>query len=68
MNSPSPAGSNVLQDLPRLIERAKAMALYGISFLAADVGSTAFGREQPPGDDLVDEGEPVALVRPEGDQ
>ena len=36
------------RELPRLIEHAKAMALDGISFLAADVSSTAFGREHPP--------------------
>ncbi len=32
------------RDLPRLIEHARAMALDSISFLAADVGTTAFGR------------------------
>ena len=32
------------RDLPRIIEHARAMALDSISFLAADVGSTAFGR------------------------
>jgi MoaA/NifB/PqqE/SkfB family radical SAM enzyme len=36
------------RELPRLIERARVMALDGISFLAADVSSTAFGREHPP--------------------
>ncbi len=35
-------------DLPRLIEHAKAMGLDGISFLPADVASTAFGRDVPP--------------------
>jgi Fe-coproporphyrin III synthase len=35
------------RELPRLIEHAKAMALDGISFLPADVSSTAFGRESP---------------------
>jgi len=32
------------RELPRLIEHARAMSLDGISFLAADVGATAFGR------------------------
>jgi Fe-coproporphyrin III synthase len=32
--------------LPRLIEHAKAMGLDGVSFLAADIGSSAFGRER----------------------
>jgi Fe-coproporphyrin III synthase len=32
------------RELPRLIEHAKAIGVDGISFLAADVGSTAFGR------------------------
>ncbi len=36
------------RELPRLIEHARAMALDGISFLAADVSSSAFGREYPP--------------------
>ncbi len=35
------------RELPRLVEHAKAMGLEGISFLAADLGSGAFGR--PPG-------------------
>jgi MoaA/NifB/PqqE/SkfB family radical SAM enzyme len=35
------------RELPRLIDHAKAMALDGISFLAADVSSSAFGREFP---------------------
>jgi MoaA/NifB/PqqE/SkfB family radical SAM enzyme len=34
--------------LPRLIEHAKAKGFDGISFVAADVSSTAFGRERPP--------------------
>lgn len=34
-------------ELPQLIEHAHAMALDGISFLSADVSSTAFGREHP---------------------
>ena len=32
------------RELPRLIEKARAMGLDGISFLAADVSSEAFGR------------------------
>lgn len=36
------------RELPRLIDRAKAMALDGISFLAADVSTRAFGRERLP--------------------
>jgi MoaA/NifB/PqqE/SkfB family radical SAM enzyme len=34
------------RELPRLIDHAKAMALDGVSFLAADVSSSAFGRGQ----------------------
>jgi MoaA/NifB/PqqE/SkfB family radical SAM enzyme len=37
------------RELPRLIDHARAMALDGISFLAADVSSLAFGRERAPG-------------------
>jgi MoaA/NifB/PqqE/SkfB family radical SAM enzyme len=33
------------RELPRLIEHARAMSLDGISFLAADVSSRAFGRD-----------------------
>ena len=36
------------REMPRLIEHAKAMALDGISFLPADVSSTAFGRRTTP--------------------
>ena len=32
------------RDLPRLVEHARAMSVDSISFLAADVGSSAFGR------------------------
>jgi MoaA/NifB/PqqE/SkfB family radical SAM enzyme len=39
------------RDLPRLIDHAKAMALDGISFLAADVSSSAFGRRAAPATD-----------------
>jgi MoaA/NifB/PqqE/SkfB family radical SAM enzyme len=35
------------RELPRLVEHAKAMAVDGISFLAADVSSSAFGRSAP---------------------
>ena len=35
------------RELPQLIDHARAMALDGISFLAADVSSSAFGRERP---------------------
>jgi MoaA/NifB/PqqE/SkfB family radical SAM enzyme len=42
------------RELPRLIEHARAMALDGISFLAADVSTSAFGRDgAPPSDRLV---------------
>jgi MoaA/NifB/PqqE/SkfB family radical SAM enzyme len=34
------------RELPRLIDHARAMALDGISFLAADVSSSAFGRDR----------------------
>jgi MoaA/NifB/PqqE/SkfB family radical SAM enzyme len=33
------------RELPRLVDHARAMSLDGISFLQADVSSTAFGRE-----------------------
>jgi Fe-coproporphyrin III synthase len=33
------------RELPRLVDRAKAMALDGISFLPADMSSSGFGRE-----------------------
>jgi MoaA/NifB/PqqE/SkfB family radical SAM enzyme len=36
------------RELPRLIDHARAMALDGISFLPADVSSSAFGRARPP--------------------
>jgi MoaA/NifB/PqqE/SkfB family radical SAM enzyme len=36
------------RELPRLIDHAKAMALDGISFLPADVSSSAFGRSGGP--------------------
>ena len=35
------------RELPQLIAHAHAMALDGISFLSADMSSTAFGREHP---------------------
>jgi Fe-coproporphyrin III synthase len=34
------------RELPRLIDHARAMGLDGISFLAADISSPAFGRER----------------------
>jgi MoaA/NifB/PqqE/SkfB family radical SAM enzyme len=37
------------QELPRIADKARAMQLDGVSFLAADVSSTAFGRQSPPG-------------------
>ena len=37
------------RQLPHLIDHARAMAVDGISFLAADVSSTAFGRETAAG-------------------
>lgn len=36
------------RELPRLVEKAQSMCLDGISFLAADVSSTAFGRRHSP--------------------
>jgi len=36
------------RELPRLVQRARELGLSRISFLAADVSSTAFGRSQPP--------------------
>jgi MoaA/NifB/PqqE/SkfB family radical SAM enzyme len=36
------------REMPRLIDHAKAMGFGGISFLSADVSSTAFGRHTPP--------------------
>jgi|SRR5438067_5444138 len=36
------------RELPRLIDRAKAIGLDGISFLPADVSSRAFGRDRAP--------------------
>jgi MoaA/NifB/PqqE/SkfB family radical SAM enzyme len=36
------------RELPGLIDHARRMGLDGISFLAADAGSTAFGRQRPP--------------------
>ena len=36
------------RELPRLVQKALDMKLDGISFLSADVSSTAFGRQQPP--------------------
>lgn len=36
------------RELPRLIDRAKALSLDGISFLPADVSSRAFGRAEAP--------------------
>jgi MoaA/NifB/PqqE/SkfB family radical SAM enzyme len=37
------------RELPRIADKARAMQLDGVSFLAADVSSTAFGRQSPPG-------------------
>jgi len=47
------------RELPRLIDHAKAMALDGISFLPADVSSSAFGRSgpRPANGLLLDDGE-----------
>jgi MoaA/NifB/PqqE/SkfB family radical SAM enzyme len=36
------------RDLPRLVRKAREVGLDGISFLAADVTSSAFGRQGPP--------------------
>jgi MoaA/NifB/PqqE/SkfB family radical SAM enzyme len=45
------------RELPRLVERARAMGLDGISFLPADLSSHAFGRETMP------DGTALALTR-----
>jgi Fe-coproporphyrin III synthase len=37
------------RELPRLVDHARAMLLDGVSFLAADVSSSAFGRTTPGG-------------------
>jgi len=51
------------RELPRLIDRAAAMSLDGISFLPADVSSTgAFGRDERPAPGL------LALTREEIDE
>jgi MoaA/NifB/PqqE/SkfB family radical SAM enzyme len=39
------------RELPRLIDHAKRLALDGISFLPADISSTAFGRHRTPDPD-----------------
>jgi MoaA/NifB/PqqE/SkfB family radical SAM enzyme len=39
------------RELPHLVDKAKSMNLDGVSFLAADVSSTAFGRQSPPTED-----------------
>jgi MoaA/NifB/PqqE/SkfB family radical SAM enzyme len=39
------------RELPHLVDKARAMELDGLSFLAADVSSTAFGRTSPPTED-----------------
>jgi MoaA/NifB/PqqE/SkfB family radical SAM enzyme len=49
------------RELPRLIEHAKAIGLDGISFLAADVSSGAFGRGQFDGSPPVASGFPHPL-------
>ena len=36
------------RELPRLVRKARELGLNRISFLAADVSSTAFGRSEPP--------------------
>lgn len=36
------------RELPRLVDHARAMSLDGISFLAADIASSAFGRDRLP--------------------
>jgi MoaA/NifB/PqqE/SkfB family radical SAM enzyme len=50
------------RELPKLIEHAKCLALDGISFLPADISSTAFGRQRPRGEPRWDQPpEPLAL-------
>ena len=36
------------RELPRIVDHARAMSLDGISFLAADISSSAFGRDRVP--------------------
>jgi MoaA/NifB/PqqE/SkfB family radical SAM enzyme len=55
------------RELPRLISQARHMGVDRISFLAADVSSSAFGRREPPDERLlrlssVEAGEFAALV------
>ena len=51
------------RELPRLVRRAREIGLDGISFLAADLSSTAFGRKAPPSGNalLLDEEEVFAF-------
>jgi MoaA/NifB/PqqE/SkfB family radical SAM enzyme len=52
------------RELPRLVRRARELGLSGISFLAADVTSTAFGRSRPPaGGALLLDGDEIAEFR-----
>jgi MoaA/NifB/PqqE/SkfB family radical SAM enzyme len=53
------------RELPHIVDKARAMELNGISFLAADVSSMAFGRKSPPKEagDLLLSGEEVAEFR-----
>lgn len=52
------------RELPRLVRRARELGLSGISFLAADVSSTAFGRGEPPsGEALLLDGDEITEFR-----
>jgi MoaA/NifB/PqqE/SkfB family radical SAM enzyme len=52
------------RELPRLVRRAREIGLGGISFLAADLSSTAFGRKAAPSaSDLLLDGEEVFAFR-----
>jgi MoaA/NifB/PqqE/SkfB family radical SAM enzyme len=66
-NMPVTARSTIhrlnFRELPRLIDHAHAMALDGISFLPADISSSAFGRDRQagPGRLALDAGEVAEL-------
>jgi MoaA/NifB/PqqE/SkfB family radical SAM enzyme len=52
------------RELPRIVRRARELGLCGVSFLAADVSSTAFGRVGPPsGAALLLDGDEIAEFR-----
>src|SRR5262249_61913282 len=48
LTRPAPLPRANFGELPRLVDRPRAMGLDGTSFLPADVSSSAFGRDTPP--------------------